>query len=180
MRGLAHKEGGVSTELDRAIRNMSDFRRFKDDVRGTVDPIRDVLDQNGGRIDDTVEEVVGRMHLPDRTETQLILSENTENGLRWLSDNVTKINYGMHPRFSLPDRVTGFVSAAALRTTLYDLSVVDTKGILGTTLRQDLRAHLDDARTLSILCSTFNDAPGPESLKIMRELKSLGSDALEK
>lgn len=180
VRGLKLNEGGVATELDRAIRNMSDLRRIKDETKGNVDPIRELLEQKDGQIDEVVEDVVARMRLSERTETQLILSENTEDGLQWLSENVTKINFGHHPRFSLPDRVTVFIPAAALRKTRYDLSVIDTKGVHGTTLRQDLRAHLDDARTISIICCSFNDAPGAEAIRILRELKSLGSDAVEK
>ncbi|MBI3700087.1 MAG: helix-turn-helix transcriptional regulator [Afipia sp.] len=178
--GLAKNEGGVSTELERAIRNMADLRRSRDEKRGNVDPIRDLLDQKKNAVDDVIEEVIVRMNLNDRTETQLILSESTENGLRWLSENITTINYGQHQRFSLPERVTVFVPPSFLRKMRYDVTIVDTKGIHGTTLRQDLRAHLDDARTLSILCCMFNEAPGAEALKMLGELKSLGSDALDR
>jgi hypothetical protein len=179
--GLAKNEGGVSTELERAIRNMADVRkRTKDETRGTVDPIRDLLEQKSNSVEDVVEDVIRRMNLGERTETQLILSESTENGLRWLSENITKINYGQHLRFSLPERVTVFVPQSSLRKMRYDVTFVDTKGIHGTTLREDLRGHLDDARTLSILCCMFNDAPNGEILKLLSELKSLGSDALER
>ncbi|MBN9594905.1 MAG: helix-turn-helix transcriptional regulator [Afipia sp.] len=179
--GIAKNEGGISTELERAIRNMADLRKkTKDEARGTVDPIRDFLEQKANAVDDVVEEVIRRMNLGARTETQLILSESTENGLRWLSDNITKINYGQHLRFSLPERVTVFVPQLALRKMRYDVTFVDTKGIHGTTLREDLRSHLDDARTLSILCCMFNDAPSGEILKLLGELRSLGSDALER
>jgi transcriptional regulator with XRE-family HTH domain len=178
--GIARNEGGVSTELERAIRNMADLRSVKDEKRTKIDPVREMLDNKKGEVEDVVEEVISRINLAARTETQLILSENTEDGLRWLSENITKINYGQHPRFSLPDRVTVFVPASTLRATRYDLSVIDTKGIHGTTLRQDLRAHLDDPRTLSILCCMFNDAPGTDTLKLMKELKVMGSDAIER
>lgn len=178
--GLAKSEGGLSTELERAIRNMADLRKIKDETRGWIDPIKTLLEEKSGAIEDTVEQLLRQMNLSDRTETQLILSESTENGLRWLSDNITKINYGQHSRFSLPERVTVFVPPAFLRKTNYDVTVVDTKGIHGTTLRQDLRTHLDDPRTLSILCCMFNDAPSSEILKILGELKALGSDALER
>lgn len=179
--GLAKNEGGVSTELERAIRNMADLRKkTKDDVRGAYDPVRDLLDQRSNNVEDVVEEIIRRMSLGERTETQLILSESTENGLKWLSENITKINYGQHERFSLPERVTVFVPQSLLRKLPYDVTFVDTKGIHGTTLREDLRGHLDDTRTLSILCCMFNDAPSGEILKLLGELKSLGSDALER
>jgi transcriptional regulator with XRE-family HTH domain len=178
--GFAKNDGGVSTELERAIRNMAELRKGKDEARGAFDPIRDLLEQKSNVIEDVVEDVIRRMNLGERTETQLILSESTENGLRWLSENITKINYGQHVRFSLPERVTVFVPPAFLRKMRYDVTLVDTKGIHGTTLREDLRTHIDDARTLSILCCMFNDAPSGEILKLLGEIKSLGSDALER
>lgn len=180
--GLAKNEGGISTELERAIRNMADLKKkTKDEARGgPVDPIRDLLEQKAKATDDVVEEVIRRMNLGERTETQLILSESTENGLKWLSENITKINYGQHVRFSLPERVTVFVPQSSLRKMRYEVTFVDTKGIHGTTLREDLRGHLDDSRTLSILCCMFNDAPSGEILKLLGELRSLGSDALER
>jgi len=175
VQGVVVKEGGISSELERAVRNMADLRKSRE-----ADPLRDLLEQRGRDVDDVVEEVVGRMRLQERRETQLILSETSAEGLRWLSDNVSKINFGLHPSFSLPERVTVFVPASALRRTRYDLAVVDTKGVHVTTQRPDLRAHLDDPRTLSVICTTFNDAPNADALKIMTELKVFGSDALEK
>jgi transcriptional regulator with XRE-family HTH domain len=178
--GIAKNEGGVTTELERAIRNMADLRRTKDEKGLSVDPIRTMLEQKGQVIEDVVEEIIRLMSLGGRTETQLILSESTENGLQWLSQNITKINYGQHGRFSLPERITVFVPPVAMRAMKYDVTLVDTKGIHGTTLRQDIRSQLDDPRTLSLLCCMFNDAPGAETLKVLTELKTLGSDALDR
>jgi transcriptional regulator with XRE-family HTH domain len=172
--GMTGGEGGIPSELERAIRNMADLRRIRD-----VDPLRDLLEQRDA-VDDVVEHVIGRMRLQERRETQLILSESSSDGLNWLSDNATKINFGLHPSFSLPERVTVFVPASALRRTAYDLAVIDTKGVHVTTQRADLRAHLDNPRMLSILCTTFNDAPNADAMKIMTELKTLGSDAMDK
>lgn len=173
--GMLVKEGGISSELERAVRNMADLRKSRE-----ADPLREMLDQRSGVADDVVEEVMARMRLQERRETQLILSETSAEGLKWLSDHVTKINFGLHPHFSLPERVTVFVPASVLRRTPYELAVIDTKGVHVTTQRPDLRAHLDDPRTLSVLCTTFNDAPNADALKIMSELNALGSDALEK
>ncbi|HEV2747003.1 MAG TPA: helix-turn-helix transcriptional regulator [Allosphingosinicella sp.] len=174
VRGMIIKEGGISSELERAVRNMADMRRSRES-----DPLRELLDRRQV-IDDVVEEVVDRMRLQERRETQLILSETSADGLKWLSENATKINFGLHPDFSLPERVTVFVPASALRRTRYDLAVVDTKGVHVTTQRPDLRGHLDNSRTLAVLCTTFNDAPSADALKIMTELKEFGSDAMDK
>ncbi len=174
--------GGISTELDRAIRNMADLRKHRapDDPRTLVDPIRDLLARKGADEADVVEAIVDRMNLGHRTETQLILSESAEGGLRWLSENITRINFGQHPRFSIPQRVTVFLPEGAMRRSRYNLSVIDTKGLHGTTARPDLQAHSDDPRTLFIVCCSFNDAPGAEPLKLLQGLKAVGTDAFDK
>jgi transcriptional regulator with XRE-family HTH domain len=182
VRAATESKGGVSTELDRAIRNMADLRKRKnpDDIRNQIDPITDLVAAAEGIQDDVVEEIVNRMRLDDRTETQLILSETNEDGLAWLSKNITAINFGQDTRFSIPQRVTVFVPESAVRRSPYELSIVDTKGMHVTTERSDLQALTNDARTLTVLCCGFNDAPGADPLKLMKRMSELGSDALER
>ena len=179
---VADGKGGISTELDRAIRNMADLPKRKNpsDPKALIDPIRDMLDATPDAREDVVHAIVARMRIEQRTETQMILSENNASGLEWLSDVVTDINFGRHPRFSLPQRVTVFVPKSALRKSPYDLTIIDTKGIHGTTDRPDLQALNADARALSILCCSFNDAPGQEPLNILKGLADMGSDAIER
>ncbi|WP_189338630.1 helix-turn-helix domain-containing protein [Sphingobium sp. SCG-1] len=181
VRAAAEGAGGVSTEIDRAIRNMAELKRRKNptDPRSFIDPIKEMI-ETGGDQDDVVQDIVNRMRLEQRTETQMILSETTVNGLEWLSKNITAINFGQHARFSLPQRVTVYVPESAMRRSGYRLNVIDTKGILGTTERADLMAHLAEPRTLSILCCAFNDAPGTEALKIAKTLQELRLDAVER
>lgn len=178
---VATSNGGISTELDRAIRNMADLgkRRSADDPRTLADPVRDLLADDTEQ-QDVVDEIVNRMRLDQRTETQMIMSETAAEGLHWLAENIANINFGRHPRFSVPQRVTVFVPASAMRKTRYELSIVDTKGIHGTTERADIQAFTSDARTLSILCCSFNDAPGTDPLKLLKSLQAGGSDAIDK
>jgi transcriptional regulator with XRE-family HTH domain len=182
VRAADESKGGVSTELDRAIRNMADIKKRKnpEDIRNQLDPITDMLAASGGAQDDVVEEIVNRMRLSERTETQLILSETNEDGLKWLSKNITAINFGQDSRFSLPQRVTVFVPASAVRRSQYELSIIDTKGMHVTTERSDLQALTNDSRTLAVLCCGFNDAPGGDPLKLMKRMSELGSDAIER
>lgn len=181
VRATAEGTGGVSTEIDRAIRNMADIKRRRNpvDPRSYLDPVRELLDGSGDQ-DDVVQDIVNRMRLEQRTETQMILSESTANGLEWLSKNITAINYGQHARFSLPQRVTVFVPETAMRKSAFRLNVIDTKGIHGTTERSDLLSYLAEPRTLSILCCGFNDAPGSEALKICKTIQELRLDAVER
>jgi len=179
--GVLQGSGGISTELERALRNMADLHKSRDpsNPKLLLDPIRDL---GGGdqSIEDVVQIILDRLHLEQRTGTQLLLSENDSKGLQWLSDTVFAINFGKHPDFSLPQRITVFLPETVMRRSDYDLTIIDTKGIHGTTERSDLQAMIADPRTLSILCCTFNDAPGQESLKIMKSLKGIGSDAMER
>lgn len=182
VRAAAESKGGISTELDRAIRNMADLKKRKnpEDIRNQIDPITEMIAAANGVQDDVVEEIINRMALGERTETQLILSETNEEGLKWLSKNITAINFGQDPRFSIPQRVTVFVPESAVRRSPYELSIIDTKGMHVTTERSDLHALTNDPRTLTVLCCGFNDAPGADPLKLMKRMAELGSDALER
>jgi transcriptional regulator with XRE-family HTH domain len=175
-------KGGVSTEIDRAIRNMADLPKGRDpnDPKILIDPIKDLVGGMPESREDVVHSIVSRMKLERRTETQLLLSENDTGGLEWLSKVVTDVNFGRHPRFSLPQRVTVFVPKSAMRKSAFDLTIIDTKGIHGATDRPDLQAMYNSPRTLSILCCAFNDAPGQETLDILKGLVDMGSDAIER
>jgi len=182
VRAAAENKGGISTEIDRAIRNMADLKKQKnpEDIRNQIDPISGMIKAAAGVQDDVVEEIVNRMRLGERTETQLILSETNEDGLKWLSKNITAINYGQDPRFSIPQRVTVFVPESAVRRSPYELSIIDTKGMHVTTERSDLQALTNDPRTLTVLCCGFNDAPGADPMKLLKRISELGSDAIER
>lgn len=182
VRAVAENKGGISTELDRSIRNMADIKKQKnpEDIRNQIDPITAMIKSAEGVQDDVVEEIVNRMRLGERTETQLILSETNEDGLKWLSKNITAINFGQDPRFSIPQRVTVFVPESAVRRSPYQLSIIDTKGMHVTTERSDLQALTNDPRTLTVLCCGFNDAPGADPMKLMKRIAELGSDAIER
>jgi len=179
---MGGKRAALSTELERAIRNMADLQKRKDpaDPKTLIDPVRIMVEAEADNPDDVVQNIVARMRLEQRTETQLILSADDVSGLERLSRAVTDINFGKHPRFSLPDRVTVFVPEGLLRKSPFNLTIIDTKGIHGTTDRGDLQLLMGDARTLSILCCSFSDAPGQEPLNILNGLLEVGSDAIDR
>jgi len=172
-------EGGVSAEHDRVLRNMADLRKrpvMEGGKRVYVDPIREMLASD--TVEDVVTQVMLRLNLPGRTQNQIILSDKKERGLEWLAENVEKINFGQHSDFSVPARITVLLPSKLLRTSPYDISVADTKGIEGTTQRPDLQAQTDNGRNLAVLCTRFEEAPGSIPLSLLRGFKDLGSDAL--
>lgn len=182
--GVASGKGGLPSELERVIRNMADVRRVTVRSRKTgekpttVDHLKDLIDRLGD-VDAVIAEVVAKMKLETRTSTQIILSKQTDDSMEWLAKNISQINYGQHPEFSVPQRITVLLPLDALRETPYALSVIDTKGVEGTTQRADLMARIEDDRTVTVLCCSFADAPGNVPLSIMRDAVDAGSNAIE-
>ena len=182
--GVASGKGGLPSELDRVIRNMADVRRVTLRSRKpgekptTVDHLKDLIGR-AGDVDAAIAEVVARMKLESRTGTQIILSKDTDDSMEWLSKNIGRINYGQHPDFAVPLRITVLLPLSALRETPYALSVIDTKGVEGTTQRADLMARIEDERTVTVLCCSFSDAPGNVPLSIVRDAMDAGTDAIE-
>jgi hypothetical protein len=182
--GLKFGKNGLPSELERVIRNMADVRRITIRPKAstekpvTIDNLKKLID-NFDDVEGVIGEVMARMKLEGRTETQMILSKDTEGSMEWLSTNISRINYGQHPKFSVPQRITVLLPLEVLRETPYLLSVIDTKGVEGTTQRPDLMAQIEDPRTVTVLCCKFSDAPGNIPLSIIRETLDSGSDALD-
>lgn len=181
--GLQKSGPGVSTELDRVIRSMADLhqrRAVENGKRYYVDPIEELL-HSGNTSEDVISTIMLRINLSSRTQNQIILSERNENGLQWIAKNVGDINFGQHPDFSIPERITVLTPSKLLRASPYEISIIDTKGVEGTTTqRADLQARIDDPRALSVICCRFEDAPGAAPLALLRNIQKLGSDAIER
>ena len=169
--GLKFGKIGLPSELERVIRSMADLRRVTHRAKSptekatTIDHLKELIEKFDD-VDAVIGEVMARMKLESRTETQMILSKDTEGSMEWLSSNIGKINYGQHPKFSVPQRITVLLPLEALRETPFLISVIDTKGVEGTTQRPDLMAQIEDTRTVIVLCCKFSDAPG-ESLSLL-------------
>src|SRR5205814_1935953 len=97
------------------LRNMAKLNRIsrtQDGKRVLEDPIRQMLE---GEIDEIADRILLRMNLSQRTQTQIILSEDKEDGIGWLAENITKINNGQHPSFSVPLRISVLLPRGYLR-----------------------------------------------------------------
>lgn len=174
---------GVPAEIARALRNMSEMRVRRvsvgeDDIQ-IIDPVRELID-SGLSVDETVDRVVAAMRLPERRERQALLPEGSLDGLNWLAALIAKINNGQDPGFSMPRRITVLIPSENLAADGQVLSIVDTRGVEGTTQRPDLIAHRDDPRALVVLCAKFADAPGMTATRFIEDTRGSGSDALER
>lgn len=180
--GLNDGPYGVSAEVARVLRNMSGMRIsrvLEGEKFVSVDPIQKLLADEPD-VDRVVDRLVAAMNLPARNETQLVLSEEAEHGQDWLAETITSINNGQHERFSVPRRISVLLPSPILTKGGIKLNVVDTKGIEGITQRTDLRQHLDDPRTLVVLCAKFPDAPNATVQRILKENEEAGSDSARK
>ena len=166
---------GTSREIERAVRNMSGLRsvreRGNNGRRHSVDHARTLAQEflSGDRDADSLTvEILSRINLPQRTRRELWYSEmSSKPPLRWLKDVFLDVNNGRHAEFSLPRRIDVMIPSPILAEGSLSIRFVDTKGIDGTAEREDLEYHFNDANTVAVLCSTFNDAPSPSVQQLL-------------
>ena len=166
---------GTSKDIERAIRNMSGLRsvrvRREGGSRQTVDHARDLAQEFKGQSWDAnalTIEILSRIKLHQRTRRELWYSEMSgKTQLRWLRDIFLEVNNGRNAEFSLPKRIEVIVPHPILEEESLSIRFVDTKGIDGTAEREDLEFHLNEANSIAVLCSRFNDAPSSSTQQLL-------------
>lgn len=172
----------VPRELERAIRNMSNLRpsrtRGPDGKPLRVDPAKELAVALGSARELTVE-ILSRMDLPRRDSREAWFDPASGVGpLEWLRATFEQINNGRHPEFTLPVHVD-LVVPELLATGDLTVSVVDTRGIDRVTARADLEGHLLDSHTVSVLCSSFNDAPSQPVQHLLERAREIGNPLID-
>ena len=159
------RETGVSREVERAIRNMSGLIRERPRQSGGsrvpgTDRAR-VLAAELGDENKLATEIWNLIGIQNRTRRELWYSaaQSDQEPLRWLHDNFRRVNNGRHPEISLPQRIDVTMPSRILGEESLSIRIVDTKGIDGVAERGDLESHLNEPNTVTVLCSSFNDAP---------------------
>ncbi|MEH2170539.1 MAG: hypothetical protein V7K41_28600 [Nostoc sp.] len=123
------------------------------------------------------------LKLPERTREEIWFEETSnQTEIEWLKETFKQINYGLHKEFSVPQRIDIIVPGELFQSSPYELQVIDTKGLDkdGTAVRRDLMDCLNDQRTLTVLCSSFEDAPSSEIYDLIANLIQTGSEKLLK
>lgn len=162
--GHPGETGGLSTEVERALRNMTGLikKKVKESNGKTRldDPAVDLLETYPTK-EALMVEIVSRMELGRRTETSLAFPrELSVTGLQWVGETFAKINNGLHPRFSLPRRIEITLPIPILGRLDLDVKFIDTRGIDEPAApRRDVQDHLDNDRTITVFCSEFKSAP---------------------
>ena len=171
---------GITKEINRAIRNMSNLTetKYKDPVTGRQvrnDRARELAVKHPDAKEIMIQ-VLSLMNLPRRDQRDIWYTpENKASSLGWLQQTFTEINNGRHPQFSLPQRIEVVIPKSPLDDENLNIRIIDTKGIDGAASRADLDRLFDDARTLIVLCSRFNDAPESALQQLLLRVKDAGA-----
>ena len=110
--------------------------------------------------------------LKNRNITELFPLDT--NSKKWIQNNFKNINNGNNKNVSLPKKITLNFNESSIKIANINLSFLDTKGVDETANRQDIEYRLKDSRTISILCTSFNDAPDKVTTDILRYMKDSG------
>ena len=103
-----------------------------------------------------------RLRLWERKTRRIWYSQTSETSpLRWMQKTFIEINNGRRPDITLPRLIDVVIPDDVLSEATFGLTLVDTKGVDQTAVRPDLEIRLRDPRTLTVLCTRFNEAPGP-------------------
>lgn len=166
----------ISSEFERCIRNMLGLtvKRSKtaDGKIQKTDAALEHLHQLG-RIDAFLDDAVERLRLDDRTATELSPPEGIDPD-EWIKETFASINHGRHPDAPLPRRIVIERPVQTLAIEGLEVAIVDTKGLDQTFERQDIDSWLSDPRTISVVCSRFNDAPEQNAQGLMNHMREIG------
>ena len=166
---------GVSREVDRALRNMAGLprRRLKDQEgkRITVDPALKLANEC-----ETLSELQSsfseRLRLWERKTRSIWYSQTSGTSpLRWMQKTFIEINNGRRQDVALPRLIDVVIPDDVLSEATFGLTLVDTKGVDQTAVRPDLEVRLRDPRTLTVLCTRFNEAPGPTMQRFLEHAR---------
>ena len=153
----------LSVELTRCLRNMTRLTQVRDRETKTVRDTAVELAQQCESKAALKHAVLSRLNLGDRSARELWHSSDKGKALPWLAKTFADINHGRDPSFSIPKCIRVVVPRPVLRATPnqmpFSVSIVDTKGLDDLTPRSDVKEHLDDERTVNVLCSRFESAP---------------------
>ncbi len=170
-----------SPEIERALRNMAGLTRQRQrtsDGKTKIDPLKE-LAKKSESLDALCSEFNQRLALWKRTRREISYDEMSNlSELEWLQRTFMEVNNGRHEEFSLPKRVDITIPRSPLNILEYEIEVIDTKGVDQTALRPDLQACIDNPRTITVLCSKFNDAPGTSAQTLIEHLKKAGQSTV--
>ena len=169
------EQASLSSEVERCLRNMTQLpvRRSKS-PDGKVLKTDMALDlyRGLGSKQAFMAQVLERLNLPRRSKTELVC--DTDDPLLWLRKNFEDINHGRHAETPMPQQIVVEVEDSSFPADGLDVAVVDTKGLDGNVEREDIDRQFRSPRTITVLCSRFNDAPEQAIQDLMQHILDTG------
>ncbi len=169
---------GISEEVKRVILEMCDLspQRIRDENGKRSLKRRDLeLASSVSSATELSIALMTKLELHKRTLN--VVWHEPETGIpakTWLQNTFADVNNGRLEQFSIPSRIDVFVKEDIFEDRSLRLQVVDTKGIFRNAIRADLVEHFKNDHTLTVLCSTFNDAPNTDVQILLRTLQEMG------
>jgi hypothetical protein len=160
----SNSEFKPAEEIERALRNMAGLPRGRRsrNLPPALDPAKVLADETES-LENFISEFGAKLSLWRRTRKTIEFEglDGTQ-GRQWLRSTFTAINNGRHEDFSLPNRIIISVPFnLLLNDKQFSLKIIDTRGIDGNPIRPDILGHLNDNRTIPLLCSKWGSAPDP-------------------
>ncbi|EOV0110711.1 hypothetical protein ACN5WT_003093 [Vibrio parahaemolyticus] len=158
----------LSAEIERAIRNMLDLKVVRKKVEGkrTATDFAKIFANSFEDIDSLHRELVRRIDMNSRTKTTFSNNDDTEP-YSWLHETFKLVNSATHKEVGLAKKITLSIPNLIPPCDDFSVTFVDTKGVDQTVNRIDLDECLTNDKTVSILCSRFNDAPDQTCSKMI-------------
>jgi transcriptional regulator with XRE-family HTH domain len=160
-----------SEEIIRALRNMSGLLRTRRERNTPVnDPLADLAARSNS-MNELQTEFASKLTLWRRTQRDIEF-EGVDDaaGRRWFRETFTAINNGRHANFSIPGKVTATVPFHPLAGAPFNVALLDTRGIDGSSVRPDIVSHLKNGRAVTVLCSKWGSAPDPSIQTLLKHI----------
>lgn len=153
---------GLSTELDRAIRNIVDLNKVEHDGK-EIDPAMELARQEGSG-DAFVGALLKAAELDSRKESRAVFPGGNE--FEWLQDLFKKLNVGRCNGFTIPKCIRVFLGSSLVSDGYLDSvsCIRDTKGLDEILVRADINRYVEDEHALCLFSSSFAGAPDSEVL----------------
>lgn len=170
---------GISREVERAIRNMAQFKRRRTERKpdGSTVPAWDEARELAQRHPDPKAlsvEILARMELHKRDRRDAWYADPSKSPLEWLQETFEQVNNGRHPEFGLPKRIELVIPMPILGDPDLAVTLIDTQGVDDVVERADLELHFDDPHTIVVLCTVFNEAPSTAVRQLLIRAKEGG------
>jgi transcriptional regulator with XRE-family HTH domain len=173
---------GVSSEADRAIRNMSGLLRRREMTDGKIvyyDPVQNVMRPCTSE-DEFRTRILELMHLPERTQRELWYDSATrKHPMEWAAEVFKAVNNGRVKNISLPRSIDLLVPDFGRNFGELEVTIIDTKGVDDVAVREDLELRLKDARTAVVFCCRFNEAPGTATRALLDHMRQTFSERVD-